>query len=210
MHISWHGQYTVKIQSETAALVIDPYAPTLGLAPFRAKADLVSLSNPASADMSHVDAIQGEPYVINTPGEYSVRGLTLYALGWHDEETNAEKNIQLWNIEKISLLHIGALNRELTDRELQELERRDIDVLLLPVGGGSGLNTQQALHIVTVVEPRMIIPIHYALPGLKEELQPVDAFAREMGINPAERQPKVIIKANKLPSEEVTTVLLSA
>lgn len=208
MHISWHGQYTVRIQSNDVVLVLDPYAPSVGLPVYRAKADIVALTNPVQPDMSNTGAIQGEPYIINTPGEYSIRGFTLHALAWRDEQMN-ERCLQLWNVEKISLLHLGALNRNLTDQELQELEKRDIDVLLLPIGGGSGLSTKQAMSLVTTIEPRMVIPIHYALPNLKEELAGVDQFAREMGVNPAEAQPKVIVKANKLPQEEMTTVLLS-
>lgn len=208
MHISWHGQYTIKIQSDDVVVVLDPYAPTLGLAPFRAKADIVALTNPADSSMSHLDAIQGDPYIIKTPGEYSIRDCTLHALAWRDEQGH-EKSLHLWNIEKVSVLHLGALSRPLTDVELQELEKREIDVLLLPIGGGSGLTTKQALSLATTIEPRLLIPIHYALPQLKEELDGVEQFAREMGVSLADAQPKIIVKANKLPQEEMMTALLS-
>jgi L-ascorbate metabolism protein UlaG (beta-lactamase superfamily) len=113
----------------------------------------------------------------------------------------------VWNIEGLSILHIGALNRDLSDKELQELEKNNIDILFLPVGG-NGLDVQKALHLLTTIEPRIVIPIHFALPGLKEKLSGVEQFTKEMGVDASNVQNKVIIKANKLPQEELTTILL--
>ncbi len=113
-------------------------------------------------------------------------------------------------IEDMTVLHVGALDRELTSEELQEIERADIDVLFVPIGGGSGLDTNQALKLISTIEPRIIIPIHYELPKLKEKLESLTLFAKEMGIDPSQREKKVILKKNKLPQEDVLTVLLEA
>lgn len=206
MHIFWHGQYTIKIQTDNTVLVIDPYSPDLGLPSFRSKGDIVALTNPEDPSMSHVSAVQGDPFIIDSPGEYSIRGLLLHAQSWHDDSGN-EHSIQVWNIEGLSILHIGALNRDLSDKELQELEKNNIDILFLPVGG-NGLDVQKALHLLTTIEPRIVIPIHFALPGLKEKLSGVEQFTKEMGVDASNVQNKVIIKANKLPQEELTTILL--
>lgn len=206
MQITWHGQYAVKIVSKDEVIILDPYSPEVGLPPFRSKATLVGLTNPSEKTMSHISGVQGEPLVLATPGEYSVRGFTLHALGWHDANGN-ERNLQLWNIEDVCLLHVGALDRDLTDEELQILERVGIDILLLPVGGGSGLALKQALNLMTTVEPRIVIPIHYRLPGLKEELEPVDKFAKELGVTVSPID-KFTVKANKLPPDEMETVIL--
>ena len=208
MHITWHGQYTIKIQTNDTTLVIDPYSPETGLAPFRSKADVVALTNPGDPTMSHLAGIQGEPHIINSPGEYSLRGLTLHAIGWHDG-TDSERSLHLWTVEQMTILHLGALNREPSDTEHQQLEKTNIDVLFLPVGNGNGLTTKQALHIVTTVEPRIVIPVHYALPHLKEKLDPVNQFAEEMGVDPRHHESKIILKHNKLPQDEMTVVLLA-
>lgn len=207
MHISWHGHYTIKLQSGDTTIVIDPHSSDTGLSAFRAKANIVALSNPADASMSQVSGIQGEPVVLSSPGEYALQGLTLHALGWHDAAGN-ERSLQRWQIEDIVLLYVGALDRDMTDPELQELEKTNIDVLLVPVGGGSGLTTKAALSLVSKIEPRIVIPIHYQLPGLKEKLEPVDQFAKEMGVDPAKREQKVILKHKNIPQDELATVLL--
>jgi L-ascorbate metabolism protein UlaG (beta-lactamase superfamily) len=207
MHITWHGQYTLKIQSGDTTLVIDPYAPTTGLPPFRAKADIVALSNAADPDMSHVSAIQGEPGLIATPGEYSLKGFTLHALGWRNGSAG-ERSLQRWQIEDMMLLHVGALNREMTDEELRELEKVDIDILFVPVGGGSALTAKQAVQLTMRIEPRMVIPIHFQLPKLKEKLDGVEPFAKEMGVEPKQSEKKLSIKAKNLPQDELATVIL--
>lgn len=206
MQVSWHGQYTIKITSKDDVLIIDPYSPEVGLPPFRGKANIVALTNPTDKTMSHLSGVQGEYKLINTPGEYSISGFTLYAPGWQTAE-GVERSLQLWVIEETSILHVGALNRDLTDKELQEIERIGIDILLLPVGGGNGLNLKQAMNLMTTIEPRLLIPIHYELKGLKEKLDSVSHFTKELGIKP-DPQPKIIVKPKKLSDEEMETVML--
>lgn len=201
MQLAWHGQYTVKIISHDTVLILDPYA-------IRAKADIVALSNPSDPTMSQLSGIQGEPLVITTPGEYSCKGFTLHSIGWHAGDA-FERNLQRWMVEDMVLLHVGALNRDLQEQELRELERVDIDVFLVPVGGGSGLTTKQALHMVSTIEPRIVIPIHYAIPNSPEKLDTVKEFAEEMGVTNGNSEKKVILKASKLPSEDMQTIILT-
>ena len=206
MQITWHGQYTLKITSKDDVLVIDPYSPEVGLPPFRAKATIVALSNPQEKTMSHLQGIQGEYRLINTAGEYSLSGFTLHALGWHNE-ANIEQNLQLWDIEEMTLLHVGAITRDLTDVELQKLEKIGVDILVIPVGGGSGLDVKGAMKLVTTIEPRLLLPIHYNLPGLKEKLEPISQFAKELGVE-VKPEPKITIKAKNLPEDEMQTIIL--
>lgn len=192
MQISWHGNYTVKIISKDTVLVLDP----TGL---RAKADVVALSNPSDQAMSQLSGIQGEPRIIDTPGEYSFKEFTLHSIGWHSED-GKERSLMRWMVEDMVILHVGALNRELQEQELRELERVDIDVFLVPIGGGTGLTTKQALHMISTIEPRVVIPINYS---------DVKAFAAEMGVSTITPEKKVILKASKLPTEDMQTVILA-
>lgn len=208
MQLSWHGQYTIKIVSKDTVLCIDPYASTMGIPPFRAKADILSLSNPQDASMSNISSVQGNPVVINTPGEYSLKEFALHSIGWNDEQGN-ERSLQRWMVEDIVVLHIGSLNRDLNASELQELERADIDVFFVPVGGGTGLSLDKAMKMISTIEPRIVIPIHYSLPGLTEKLDPIKLFAQEMGVSETAVEKKLVLKKNKLPQEDMQTVILA-
>lgn len=207
MHIFWPGQYTIKLVSKDATAIIDPYAPSVGLPAFRGKADIVALSNPADQTMSHRAGIQGEPVIIDTPGEYSLRGMTLHAIPWQTED-GSERSVLQWLVEGINVVHVGALTRELSQEELQVLERTGIDILIIPVGAGTGLNTKMALSLVSKIEPRIVIPIHYKIPKVTEKLDPVDTFAKEMGVSPKAAEDKLIVRVGRLPQEDMITIIL--
>jgi len=208
MHIYWYGEYCIKIQSKELTVVIDPYSQDTGLSSFRGKADIVALTNPADEKMSYVKGVSGDPMIMAGPGEYSIKGSTLMAVPWRDGD-GSERTIQRWEIEGITILNLGSLNRELEDEELQKLEVTGIDLLFLPIGGGEGITLKQALTVMTTVEPRVVIPIHYGVKGLKEKLDGLDKFAKEMGVDAKSAEKKVVIKKSTLPQEDMITVLLS-
>lgn len=209
MHLSWHGQYTLKIQTPTGVVVVDPYSPNTGLRPFRSQADVVVLSNPTNPDMSHLSGIQGETKVIGGPGEFTLYGFTLHSIPWRSAD-GSERALQRWLIENLCVVNLASLNRDLESHELQEIEKTDIDVLLVPVGAGEALSTKQAVKLVTTLEPRLVVPIHFAVPQLKEKLDSVQAFAKEFGVNPKSSEKKVIIKKSRLPKEEMQVVILAS
>ena len=85
-------------------------------------------------------------------------------------------------------------------------------MLLVPVGGGNALNAEQAAEVITQLEPRLIIPMHYATPAYKPNgaaLDPVEKFLREMGVEAAEPLPKLVITPASLPAEPQVVVLNS-
>ena len=209
MHITWHGQYTMKIQTGEVVIVLDPVGPEAGISSFKGKATLVGLTNPTDPTMSHVSGVQGEPLVIDSPGEYSFDGLSLQAFGWHAKD-GTERSLQRWRIEGLTLLHLGARPTPLTEQELQDVQQLPIDVLFLPIGGGSGLNLKDALALLTTIEPRVVIPLHYKIPKVAEQLGEVKAFAEEIGLESTKPLDKVLLKANKLPEADLEAIILKA
>jgi len=203
MIISWHGFYTIKILSKGKVLVIDPHSPKTGLKALRVNTDIVALSNPSDPNMSHFDPLQNSPRLINTPGEYSIEHITLYALGWHAED-NSERSIQRWHIEDMILLHLGAFHRELTDKELQELEYTDIDILFLPFCEDKKFSMSTIMKWVTVIEPKIIIPINHQFSPSTKNLASAKDFIKEIGIKPESTQSKVNISKNKLPQDSLS------
>ena len=200
MTITWHGLYTVKIVTQNTTIIIDPHVKTENFPAFRGKATIVALSNPGSPEMSYLDGIQGDPIIINTPGEYSVSEVTLNGTSWLDTD-GTEHSLQRWHIENITIAHLGALDRKLEDSELQQLEQTNIDILLLPIDNNGSLSTEDALSMLTIIEPRVVIPINY---------KSVKDFAKQMGVDPSQSQTKLTIARRKLPEEGLATVILSA
>ncbi len=207
MNISWLGNYSVKIQSSDLIALIDPNSSTTGLSPYRGKVDIISFTNPSDESMSNLSSQANEAMIISGPGEYSMSGFTVYAYGWQNDR-NIEQSIQRWHIEDMVLLYVGALNKDLSDKELQDIQKSPIDILLLPIGGGKGLELSPALKLLRLIEPKIVIPIHYSTPGLKEKIDDVKKFADEMGVDPGQAESRLTMKAGKLPGEEMLTVIL--
>lgn len=198
MIITWHGLYTVKITTPQLTLVLDPHGKSGANQAFRSKAHLVALSDPAAPDMSYLDGLQGNPLVFDTPGEYSFAGVTLYAVGWQGSD-GQERSLHRWHIENMVIVHLGAVDRGLSDAELQHLEQTDIDILLLPVAAHGQWSLRTALATLTVIEPRLVIPINFI--SCKD-------FAKHMGVSGQTVQAKLVISRHKLPSEGVETIIL--
>lgn len=207
MNINWLGHYTIRVISQGNTLIIDPHSAATGLSATRGKAEIVALTNPHDPDTSHLSGLSDDPFVLSSPGEYTLLDMSVLAKGWHDAKDN-ERNIQRWEIEGLTLLHIGAVPPNFTLATMPEIEQSDIDVLFLPIGGGETMDTDHALEFVHQVEPHIVVPINYLIPGLKEKIDPVDSFAKEMGIDPASSEPRLSITPHKMPREGTETVIL--
>jgi L-ascorbate metabolism protein UlaG (beta-lactamase superfamily) len=175
----------------------------------RLEADIVTISH-NHEDHNNLEAIKGEPFVVRGPGEYEVKGIYIDGISaYHDAEQGAKRGeniIYRFEIEDISIAHLGDLGAELDDKQLERLEGTDI--LLVPVGGVYTLDAQKAISVINQVEPRLVIPMHYKLPGLKFALDPVDNFLKAIAIKPRQEE-KLKITKKDLPQEDMEVIVLS-
>lgn len=211
MNISWHGLSSFEITTKTPAgevtLVTDPYVNETGLRfPRTLTADLVAVSHD-EADANNTEAIQGKPFVVNTPGEYEVKGVFVYSISAPLAEKGMEDHrIFRFEIEGVHLAHLGALNRVLTDDELAEL--KNIDILMIPAGGGRVLSPKLASEVIEQLEPRVVIPMTHSVEGLKENLGTADAFCKALGVCQRETTNKYKVTKRDLPEEDMLIMTL--
>lgn len=212
MTITWLGQSCFKIQDKEITVIVDPYSNEVGFKLPRLAADIVSISHD-HFDHNNVEAVSGTtgaPFVISGPGEYEVKGVFVYGIpSWHDKSEGKEKGsntIYRIQMEGISVVHLGDLGHTLSEEEVAKLD--GVDILLVPVGGHFTVGGSEAAEVVSQLEPRIVIPMHYKIPGLKMDVDPVDKFLKEMGASKAEKLPKLKIVKKDLPQEETKVVLL--
>lgn len=199
MVISWFGLSCFKISAGPLTLVTDPFAKTAGLTPPRVQADVAIISNPQNPAYGHAS------FLIDGPGEYDVRGLFVHGIpGGH-------ATIYAIRMEDIHLGFLGSMKqKELTDSQLEDLG--DIDILLLPVGGKTVCDAEEAVTIVNQIEPRIVIPMHYQQPGLRMPLDKGDQFLKEIGQGKNEPQEKLTVKKSMFAegaAAQIQTVVLS-
>jgi L-ascorbate metabolism protein UlaG (beta-lactamase superfamily) len=207
LDVTWLGHGCFRLRGRGAAVVTDPYPPSIGLKLSRLDANLVTVSH--EHDNHNYTQIVRDAYEIRGPGEYEVAGVSVIGIpSFHDAEKGAKhgrNTIYLIEIDDVRVCHLGDLGGALDDAEAELISAPD--VLLVPVGGRTVINAAQAAQIVRQLEPRYVIPMHYAIPGLKLELDPLDRFLKEMAVAAAEAQPKLSVQASSGEYETKVVVL---
>ena len=212
MNIIWHGQTCFKIsassgRNNSANILIDPFSKETGLKPPREKADIFLFTNEYESFFldSHTNKAEQikEGFVVKSPGEYEIKDIFIKGI-----EISSEQVVYVIESEGIKVCHLGFLNKEeLSSAEEEEIG--DVDILMIPVGGGGALDAKKAAKIVSQIEPKIIIPMHYHIPGLKTKLGKAGDFLEVLGIKPAESQAKLSIKKRDISGTETKTIILT-
>ena len=213
MILTYLGHSCFKIQDkvgqEGITIVTDPFGKSVGLKVPNFEASIITISH-NHHDHDNAQALRGQPYIINTAGEYDIAGVMVEGIeSYHDMKSGAErgKNIMYRiEVDDIAIVHLGDLGHILDNKQLEKLENTDI--LLIPVGGIYTLDAKKAVEVVSQIEPRIVIPMHYKLPGSKIiNLDGVDKFIKEMGVKSTEEE-KLKISKKDLPAEDMELVVM--
>ena len=207
MDINWLGHSCFRIRGNNSTVVTDPYSPELGYSLGEPTANIVTVSHQHPGHYFS-QGVGGEPRLVAGPGEYEIGGILIIGISsFHDEEKGQERGrntVYIMEVGEVSICHLGDLGHVLTAGQVEEID--NVDVLLLPVGGVSTINAPMAAEVVRQLEPKIVIPMHYKTPAISREIEPVERFLKEMGVNEAESQPKLSITRSNLPAS--TQVIL--
>lgn len=212
MIITWCGHSCFKIQSKTGTdgvtVTTDPFDKKVGIKAPSFESDIVTISHD-HYDHNNAKALRGEPFVIDTAGEYDVKGVAIQGVeSYHDEKSGSDRGNNIMfriTMDDINVAHLGDLGHDLDDKQLSVLVGTDI--LLIPVGGTYTLDAKKAVGVVSQIEPRIVIPMHYKTDGLKLDIDGVEKFVKELGIKPT-NEAKLKITKKDLPQEDMELVLL--
>jgi L-ascorbate metabolism protein UlaG (beta-lactamase superfamily) len=207
LDVTWLGHGCFRLRGRGAAAVTDPYPPSIGLKLQRLDADVLTISHEHD-NHNYTQAVR-EAYEIHGPGEYEVAGISVIGLpSYHDAEKGASRGrntVYLIEIDDVRVCHLGDLGHTLDDSEAERISSPD--VLLVPVGGHNTISAAQAAAVVRQLEPRFVVPMHYSIPGIKLELDPLDRFLKEMGVAALEPQPKLAVQASSGDYETKIVIL---
>ena len=208
MEISWLGHSCVRIRSDDVTLITDPYDESLGPSMGRQRADIVTVSH-EHPHHSHRDGIEGDPRVLQGPGEYEIGNFYITGVGTNrNEEESTVNTIFGIHAEGLTLWHLGDLNHAFSPRQIESLGHTD--VLFAPAGGVCTISASEAAELVNLVGPKIVIPLHYRAEGVKVELEPLEAFLDDLGVAERVRQPRIDVTASSLPRDMRVVVLEKA
>jgi L-ascorbate metabolism protein UlaG (beta-lactamase superfamily) len=214
MQIVWHGQsffeITITENKNQVKVAIDPFSSEIGLKTPKTESDILLITHD-HYDHNNKEVISGNYFLIENPGEYEVKGVFIKGIkSFHDKSEGKERGenlIFLIKGEDLKVCHLGDIGqKELTEKQLEEIG--EVDVLMIPVGGVYTISSKEAIRIMSQIEPKITIPMHYSLPKLKIKLEPVDKFLKTLGIKSLIPQKKLLIKKEGLSPEEAKIILL--
>jgi len=202
MIISWYGQSCFKIQTkphrgaEEVIIFTDPFDKSIGLKPPQGSADLVLVSHNHS-DHNNIKSLKGKPFIIDAEGEYSVKDVYIEGISsFHDNEKGILRglnNIYTIRSEELTVCHLGDLGHILTEKQIDKIG--EIDILMIPIGGTYTIDGKEAEKVISQIDPKIIIPMHYKVPGLNIEIAGEEEFAKEIGLEIESEIKKFSIKA---------------
>lgn len=216
MNIQYYGHSCFKITTKPSGratddvvIFLDPFDKSIGLRPPQGQADVVFVTH-QHPDHNNVEALKGEPVVIDNPGEYYVKGVAAEGLdSFHDNKDGEERGhstIFILESEEMRLCHLGDLGSDLTPDQLEEIE--GVDVLFVPVGGKYTINGEKAAEIVRKIEPKIVIPMHYKMKGTTVDIEDEKKFCKEIGKCPVEKVKKFTFKAKDLEGKSMEVVVM--
>jgi len=208
MEIAWYGHACFRLRDKGATVVTDPYDQSIGYTLPKIRADIVTVSH-NHADHNYVSGIKNAPKVVDGPGEYEIKGVFITGIAtFHDRKKGAQRGrntVFLLEFNGLTICHLGDLGHVPTQAQVEALS--DIDVLLIPVGGVSTIGAPQAAEVISLLEPKIVIPMHYKTKALTLKLASVNRFLQEMGLKKLAAQESLKVTTSTLP-EETQIVLL--
>jgi L-ascorbate metabolism protein UlaG (beta-lactamase superfamily) len=213
MEITWYGHSCFRLMERgMAAVVCDPYDHrAVGYESLKLKADIatVSIDTPAH---NYLSAVKGEPRIITGPGEFEIGGVFITGVQTNGQARKAEDELRntlyVFDYNGLTIAHLGQVNRVPSQSEVEALG--PVNIALVPVGDGDSLSAAKAAEVINLIEPNIVIPMHYATADTTVKLDPLNKFLKEMGISEVEKIPSYSLKvtsASSLPEDTRVIVL---
>ena len=206
--IKWFGHDCFRVRGREATILMDPVGKTTGYALPKQKADIVTVSHPHPGHNA-LGQVQDGYFLIDGPGEYEVSDVFIKGIRtFHDNERGQRhgfNTIYVLELEDLRICHLGDLGHTLTEEQAELLD--DVDVLMVPVGGGNALDSVGANEVIGQIEPRIVIPMHFQTVAGDTTSDRVERFCKELGIENLAPQEKLTVRKGDLP-DNVKVVIL--
>lgn len=193
MELTYHGANCLRILTKKAQVVIDDNLDKLGLK------SVTKLTDISLHTFSGVP-VRESHFMADMPGEYEISGVVIHgvsARGHMDEEGQQNAVIYTIAADDLKVAVLGHIYPQLSEDQLEQIGH--VDIAVVPVGNsGYTLDGIGALKLIKQIEPKVIIPTHYADKAIKYEVPQVELAEalKTLAMEPAETldkyKPKLI------------------
>jgi L-ascorbate metabolism protein UlaG (beta-lactamase superfamily) len=209
MEITWYGLSCFRLTERgMAAVVTDPYDHrTAGFEALKVRGDIVTVSHDAPGH-NFAAGVKGRNHVLTGPGEYEIGSVFITGVQTNGQKRSSEEprnTLYVFDYDGVTVAHLGDLRRVPSQAEIEALG--NVHIVLAPVGGGGGLSAAKAIEVISLIEPGVIIPMHYSIPGCAIKLGSVGRFLKEMGLGDIPAQPSLKITKSSIPEETKVVIL---
>jgi L-ascorbate metabolism protein UlaG (beta-lactamase superfamily) len=208
LEITWLGHGCFRLKNRETTVILDPFGSETGYSTRFGDADVVTISHDHAAH-NNAGAVGGRPRVISGPGEYEVAGVLITGVRtYHDGSRGSrlgKNTAYVFELDDVRVCHLGDLGHVPTPDQAEALN--GAEVLLVPVGGNTTLDAAAAIEVISLLEPRMVVPMHYRTENSAPTLDPLDLFLKQMGIGEPQPAAKLTVTRTSLPLETTVTVL---
>lgn len=214
MEITWFGHSCFRLRDRDVTVVTDPFDASLGYTLPQVQADIVTTSR-NHPHHSYLPAVKGDFRLLDSPGEYEIRSVFVIGIATYSSRRSAasdnqadERNVVfVFEFDGLTVCHLGDLRQVPSRAQVEAFG--EVDVLLVPVGDGDqgALNAAQAAEVVSLIEPSIVIPMHYKTAATTIRMDGVDKFLKEMGVGRIEPMDSLKVTATSLPQPTQVVVL---
>lgn len=208
MELTWLGHSCFRLRGRELTVLTDPYGPKLGYSTDAVQADVVTVSHD-EPNHNTLSLVQGAPRVVAGPGDYELAGVNLTGVATPrppGQDRSVPRNTAyVLDLDDVTICHLGDVAAPLGTAQLEVV--KDADVLLIPVGGHCTIDATQAAEMVALIEPKLVVPMHFRTEAVKLDLDPVDRFCREIGVAELTPQARLNVTRSGLP-DQLTVVLM--
>ncbi|MEK7579966.1 MAG: MBL fold metallo-hydrolase [Patescibacteria group bacterium] len=209
MTITWYGHSCFRLENKDVSVLIDPFSSEIGLRPPKIKDTFVLVSHD-HYDHNNIEGMPEESFLAKGPGEYEAKGIFVKGIqSFHDKSQGKERGsntIYVIRIEDMSVVHLGDFGEgKLSEEQIEKIG--DPDILMIPIGGTYTINYKEAVEAVHEIEPKIVIPMHYKIQGLKIDIEGPEKFLKEISLTPEKAEKVYKIQKKNLPVEEIKVIL---
>ena len=208
MQITWYGLSCFRLTERGMATVVtDPFDDSIvGYEPLKLKADIVTVSHDAPGH-NYLAGVKGNSHTLTGAGEFEIGGVFITAIqtSGKKQDGNGRNTLYVFDYDGVTVAHLGDLKRELTQSDVESLGT--VNVALVPVGGGGGLTPAKAAEVISLIEPGIVIPMHYKTKDDNLDLAPLSKFLQEMGLSDIEPISSLKVTPSSIPEETKVFVL---